>query len=217
MRGVFGGFLVAGLLSCWSPPAAVVVAPHALRVVIVGDSVAHGVGDESGLGLAGHLDRELARLGIVHAAPLDLAQGGSRTWNLSRVSVTGADAIVVSIGGNDLYGDSRARLLFLLAPRLMMDVTLDRIDSIVSSLRRANRDAHIVLLGVYDPYGRADLDRDTSIWSSKLYARFASRRGVTVLPIADIFARSQHLSPLDHFHPSADGYARIARRIAESF
>jgi lysophospholipase L1-like esterase len=129
-----------------------------LRVIVAGDSVAHGEGDESHLGFTRHLDRELASLGIAHEATIDLAISGSRTWQLARVLaqtrsralVAKADAIVLSIGGNDLYGDSRARLLSLIAPRLMMDIAVERIASIVRTVERESQ-ARIVLLGVYDP------------------------------------------------------------------
>jgi len=127
-----------------------------MRVVVAGDSVAHGEGDESRLGFAGHLDRELTRLGIAHQATIDLAISGSRTWQLaralaqtrSRALVAKADAIVLSIGGNDLYGDSRAR--------------------------------------------------------------------VSVITIADLFVARRRISPIDGFHPNADAYERIARRVAEA-
>lgn len=42
-------------------------------------------------------------------------------------------------------------------------------------------------------------------------------RGVTVVRIADVLARADRLSPVDHFHPGTLGYAAIARRIADTF
>ena len=82
--------------------------------MILGDSVAHGQGDESGRGLAIDLDRELDQLGIAHVASADAAVTGSRTWQLAtrllvprvRELARKADAIVVSIGGNDLFEGS---------------------------------------------------------------------------------------------------------------
>jgi lysophospholipase L1-like esterase len=199
-------------------------APHPLSVVIVGDSVAHGQGDESGRGLAIDLDRELDGLGIAHLASTDAAVSGSRTWQLAarllvprvRELARKADAIVVSIGGNDLYGDGRARLLSGLAPSLMMDLTLDRIESIVGSLHRLNARARVILVGLYDPYRLPSLDRQVARWNARLLDRFSDDARVTVIPIADLFIHRDRLSPVDRFHPSADGYVRIARRIAET-
>jgi lysophospholipase L1-like esterase len=192
-----------------------------MRVIVAGDSVAHGEGDESRLGFAGHLDRELTRLGIAHQATVDLAISGSRTRQLARVLarsravVAKADAVVLSIGGNDLYGDSRARLLSLIAPEVMMDLAVERIASIVRTVERESQ-ARIVLLGVYDPYRNPRLDEYVSLWSAKLLQRFADDRRVSVVTIADLCVGRRRISPLDGFHPNADAYERIARRVAEA-
>ena len=190
---------------------------------MLGDSLAHGAGDERGLGIAGNLECELG------ANVVNAAVNGSRTWNLDALLgrrdvaalVRRADAIVVSIGGNDLFGDRRAQLLAMLVPGLMMDITLDRVAAIVGRLHALNARAHVILLGVYNPYRGSDVGRTVeplvAVWQSKLLARFANDRRVTVLAIDDLFARRNRLSGLDHFHPNGEGYALIARRIAEGW
>ena len=55
------------------------------HIIVAGDSVAHGQGDESHLSFAAHLDGALTQLGIAHGTPVDLAISGSRTWQLARV------------------------------------------------------------------------------------------------------------------------------------
>jgi lysophospholipase L1-like esterase len=50
-----------------------------------------------------------------------------------------------------------------------------------------------------------------------LLRRFADDARVSIVSIADLFRRADRLSPIDHFHPSADAYTRIARRIADDF
>jgi len=52
--------IVVLLLSC-APRAHPPLNDGVLRVAILGDSVAHGAGDESGRGIAGHLDASTAR------------------------------------------------------------------------------------------------------------------------------------------------------------
>ena len=92
--------------------------PHARaagtpRIVVVGDSVAHGAGDESGRGIAGNLVWQL------NAVVSNLGINGARTTDVLRLlqtaaarqAISDADAVVLSIGGNDLYGDSIARFL----------------------------------------------------------------------------------------------------------
>jgi len=199
--------LVAFVFACArhaAPP------PHdgVFRVAIVGDSVAHGAGDESGRGIAGNLD---ALLGGKHVVT-NLGINGARTWNVLRLLRTPivADAIVLSIGGNDLYGDSIARLATLVAPSLSMERTIDRVAAIVATIHRENAATRIVLLGLYDPYATPFLDEQVAHWDARLIERFARDLAVDVVRIADIV----RVSPLDHFHPGAAGYAAIAGRIA---
>ena len=118
--------------------------------------------------------------------------------------------MVISIGGNDLYGDPLARLTTLLAPSHAMDRTIGRIAAIVATIRRLNPATRVVLLGLYDPYRTRFLDEQVAHWDARLIERFARDRAVDVVRIADVVRGS----PLDHFHPGAAGYAAIAARIA---
>ena len=180
------------------------------RVVVVGDSVARGAGDESRRGLPGLLPA--ANLGI----------DGARTWNVLRLlrtetaigSIRDAGTVVVSIGGNDLYGDTRARLFTTLCATCTMSATLTRIEMIVGRIHRVNPSARIVLLGLYNPYGLAALDRKVNEWDARLIERFQRRRYVDVVRIADEMRTDGTISPIDRFHPSARGYGLIANRIA---
>src|SRR5262249_15898526 len=94
------------------------------RIAVLGDSVAHGPADERHRGgIAGRLGAinygiNGARTSVV----LDLLRRADVQSALST-----ADLVVVSIGGNDLYGDAIARLTTLLAPSLAMEHAIDRI------------------------------------------------------------------------------------------
>jgi lysophospholipase L1-like esterase len=192
------------------------------RAAILGDSVAHGAGDESGRGIARWLDAELARLRIPAAASVNFGVNGARTRVVLarlrdaqvRAVLRTADAVILSIGGNDLYGDSMARLLTTLWPERAMDRALGRVDRVVAGIRRASPAAHIYVLGLYDPYRRPFLARHVNRWDARLIERFADAPDVTVIRIADLLDRAGRLSPRDHFHPGAAGYAAIAARIA---
>lgn len=202
------------------------VADGVLRVVIVGDSVAHGAGDESGRGIAGNLERALSSAGTRAATVVNLGIDGARTFTVQRLLRTArarsevrcADAVIVSIGGNDLYGDSMARLWSTLAPPIARQHVLTRVDRVVARIHAINPSARITLLGLYDPYHRmrlgAFLDEQVNLWDARLIDHFAADRYVTVIRVADLLAQEHRLSPVDHFHPGAIGYALIAARIA---
>ena len=229
---------VAGTLWCFSgsePTAAEVsnarrrLDDGVLRAVVLGDSVAHGAGDENGLGLSGHLNRELRPKASSALAVVNLGINGARTGNVSalldradsRSQVATADIIVISLGGNDLYGDSRARLLSRILPRYQRERTGMRIGRLVRFIQRINPAAQIYLLGLYNPYRRSPLapwiDTQVNLWDGGLIQRVASNRKVTVVRIADLLALEDRISPIDRFHPGSRGYSAIARRIAETF
>ena len=204
--------LVLGLAGCARTPA---VPPRGVhRVVVLGDSVAHGAGDESGAGgIAG-------RLGAVN-----FGVDGARTFVVLsalkradvRAAVAGADAVVVSIGGNDLYGDGVARFFTVLAPAHSMRRAIGRVAAIVDRIHAANPGARVVLLGLYDPYRTPFLDEQVALWDARLIARFARDPRVDVVRIADLLAGARRLSPIDHFHPGAEGYALIAARVSAAW
>ena len=181
------------------------------RIAVIGDSVAHGAGDESNSGgIAGRLGA--TNFGI-NGARTSVVLNLMRRPDVQR-ALERADLVVVSIGGNDLFGDTVARFTTILAPTLSMERTIDRIALIVDRIHAANPAARIVLLGLYDPYRKPALDEQVARWDSSLIARFAHDRAVDVVRIADLFEYTTRLSPLDQFHPSAEGYALIAARIA---
>jgi len=178
-----------------------IVAHGSPRIVVLGDSVGRGLG----------AFMQTANLGI----------NGARTANVlallkraeAQSAIRSASAIVLSIGGNDLYGDSAARLWTTIWPSHAMNRTLDRIESIVARLHRLNPTARLCLIGLYDPYRNRSLDTQVALWDSRLIARFANDHAVQVLRIADLFVWRDRLSPADRFHPSAEAYALIAARV----
>jgi lysophospholipase L1-like esterase len=184
------------------------------RIAVLGDSVAHGAGDESNRGgIAGRLGA--TNFGINGARTtvvLNLLQRAD-----VREALSTADLVVVSIGGNDLFGDPIARLATMIAPSLAMERTIDRIAAIVDRIHSANPAVRIVLLGLYDPYRAPLLDEQVARWDSRLIARFARDRAVDVVRIADLFTYTARLSPIDHFHPGAKGYELIAARVASTW
>jgi lysophospholipase L1-like esterase len=201
--------------------AATRIADGILRITILGDSVGHGAGDESGRGIAGDLDAIFATDNAAAAPVTNMAVNGSRTYNVlarlheraTRAAIRVADVVIVSIGGNDLYGDAIARLRSLAWSSHAMRLALDGVNAVVSSIHRTNPAARVILLGLYDPYRKPFLDRAVAQWDAHLIERFAGDRSVDVIRIADVLAQPERISSIDHFHPGAAGYALVAARI----
>src|ERR1700680_4748289 len=146
MRGETGSPVNLGpLRSVQASAPRNVIAP-----LVVGDSLARGTGDESGLGIGGRLVDELHRRHITTQNVVNLAINGARTADLLRqldsrnvrVLAAQANVIIVSIGGNDLWGDNW-RNAMPSDPEVVMDSVLDRVEKVVRVVRAANPTARI--------------------------------------------------------------------------
>jgi len=208
--------------------AAIPVAPRALIMpVILGDSLARGAGDERGLGISGRLDEELRRRGIRARRTYNLGVNGARTADLLRQLespnvqqlLRDANVIVVSIGGNDLWGGNDWRNASPSNAEEAMNGVLARIETAIERIRAANPRARIFFIGLYNPFVSnpegAKLSSLVNRWNARLLGRFGNDPNFTLVATADLFSHHDRLS-VDRFHPGGEGYGLIARRIAES-
>lgn len=196
-----------------------------LHVVAIGDSLAYGAGDESGGGIASRLTHELRAHGITNVETTNLGVNGAQTADLNsrltqkrvRDAIQSADAIVLSIGANDLFRSSHSREEILRNPFAIAQRILDRIQSIVTRLHELNPNARVLLLGGYNPVPRHEwasvINEYLGLWDSALAQRFASDARVAVVKLADLVTASR-LSRYDSFHPGAAAYDAVAKRIA---
>jgi lysophospholipase L1-like esterase len=197
-----------------------------VAAIVLGDSLGRGAGDPAGLGIGGRLDAELRRRNVPARRTVNIAVNGARTADLLRQIDSAnvrqllreANTIVVSIGGNDLWGDN-FRNEPPPDPAAVMNEVLERIEEVMRRVRQANPKARIFLLGLYNPF------RDTPFggglntlvgqWNARLIERFSSDANLTVVQTADLFSHRDRLA-LDRFHPGGEGYELIARRIADA-
>jgi lysophospholipase L1-like esterase len=194
--------------------------------IIVGDSLARGTGDETGLGIGGRFVDELRKRNIDTKNIVNIAVNGARTRDLIRqldshnvqMLLAQSNVIIVSIGGNDLWGDNFGKSAPP-NPESVMHEVLDRVDQSVRAIRAANPSARIFVIGLYNPYATMPFGKVltpfVNRWNSLLVERFASDPNVIVVQTSDIFAYRDRLS-FDRFHPGQEGYSLIARRIADA-
>lgn len=211
---------LAFVLAAFLAPAVVNPSPAGIRnIVILGDSLARGAGDETGRGIAGALaaltDARIENLGINGARTAVLMRHLAKAQ--TRQAVRRAELIIVSIGGNDLFGNSIEKFRSLLAPRVVSHLVLARVERVIARIREENRTARIVVLGLYNPYRQAKfgkkLDMEIARWDARLIATFAGDRALNVVRITDLIDTPLAISPRDHYHPSAFGYRLIAERV----
>lgn len=222
VRAFLLAIVVASLSSC----AHATTDPQPMRIAVVGDSLAFGAGDEEEMGIAGRLENELRLRGIAAVATTNYGRIGATTRDFRatlespavRETLAGADAIVLSIGANDL------REAFLTGrpignPFDVFNRVLRDVRGTVDELHRISPGTPVLLLGAYLPLpgeGLAVLlEPLIAIWDTAVMAQFLDDPLVSVVRMSDILDRPERLSQLDSFHPGAEAYQETARRIAE--
>lgn len=211
------------------PPAA---APRAVPTstvtpIVLGDSLALGTGDEAGLGIGGRLVADLRLRHIPVKNAVNLAVNGARTPDLLallqsrnvRILLSQSNVVIVSIGGNDLLGENNWRNAPPPDPEAAMNSVRENVTQAVEEIRKASPRARIFIIGLYDPFGSTPFGTRIapliSDWNAKLVERFANDPNVVIVQTADLFKWHDRLS-FDRFHPGDEGYALIARRIADA-
>jgi lysophospholipase L1-like esterase len=199
--------------------------PDELRVVVIGDSLAYGAGDETHQGIPGRLKTELRTRGVETVETTNLGVNGAQTADLLdrlkqariRKQLEGADAIVLSIGANDLFRTPSGREETLRNPLVVATRILDRISSIVATFHEINPEARILILGGYNPvptHPQSSLiNQYLSLWDGVLSDRFAEDPLVSIVRMDDVVTR-QRLSRYDNFHPGSEAYIAASKRIA---
>lgn len=198
------------------------------QLVLIGDSLATGIGDEVGESL-GERYVELVEANTEAGLweVVDLSESGSKTgdWvvRLEERSVQealrNADLIFLSIGGNNLKGIVQATALVgLVEYQETLSQYLSDFEEIMAMLEEVNPTAKVVVLGLYNPYGEAIGEEKIQLlleWNAETELRVVGANRVYV-PLFDLFQfnREAYLF-LDEFHPNEEGYQAIARRIFE--
>lgn len=214
-----------------TPPAA-----HAARgrlLLVLGDSLARGTGDETGRGLARELLDGLRRRGPAELA--NLAVNGAESDEVRelvghanvRDLAASAGWIFVSVGGNDLShavprlaeGPPGAPLESVARARDRFGANLREI---LETLRAANPDAPIRVLGLYDPFEGAAAPARVGAsvilqWNAVAEETALAYPGVAVVPTFDLFQGRPDRLAIDRFHPSRAGYVAIATRVLQTW
>lgn len=202
---------------------------NSLNVLIMGDSIAKGTGDEKGKGFTGNLtdsfknstskEIRINNLGIdgLESTGL-LEQLQSKKWDQS---VADSDLILISIGGNDL------RSILTLNGLAQQDAFQGKRDTYMNNLklslkliRTINPKATIAFLGLYNPYEKLTSTEAQGFleeWNYKSQQLIESDSKAIFIPTYDLikYNLSRYIAK-DGLHPNALGYQAISNRISQS-
>jgi lysophospholipase L1-like esterase len=199
------------------------------RILVVGDSLAKGTGDETGKGFAVNVLEAFRKKGPAEIT--NLAVNGMESPEVLslvesanvRALAAGASLILVSVGGNDLsHSLTRGA-----APTDVVDAVADSrgryvqsLRAILAALRESNPGARICVLGLYDPFGgeKGSGRVGASVilqWNTLITETALAFPNVTVVPTFDLFQGRPDRLSADRYHPDAKAYEEIARRMLQ--
>lgn len=202
---------------------------NSFTVLILGDSIAKGTGDEKGLGFEGYLAQSFKNNTSKDISVQDEGVDGLESQGLlnqiktERLSqtLTSADFILISIGGNDLRrvlsaDDMNKTEIF----KSNLDNYVQNLKATLQVLRSSNPGCLIVVLGIYDPYEGTTSPGDTLLlheWNYNTQQLVTGEKDIIFVPTYDLmeFNLSRYLAP-DGLHPNSAGYQAITNRINSS-
>ncbi|WP_245696903.1 SGNH/GDSL hydrolase family protein [Bhargavaea beijingensis] len=229
--GEFGVIGESGFDQYVVPPT---FAPRTVVLVGLGDSLTQGVGDERKR--EGYVGRLAVRMeewkGVKNVEVRNLAKRGRRSDQLEeqlsdprvREAIAEADILTLTIGGNDLMKVIKKDLFNLDAKAFegKLGPFMDRLSTSLFQIRRANPDAVLIILGLYNPLTvvteeKSDFDRILSEWNSVLEDAAVADGRACFVSVDDLFVSNRDLVyHTDFFHPNSKGYSRMTDRIIES-
>ena len=202
---------------------------NSISLLIIGDSIAKGTGDETGKGFSFYLPDDLKNQTPKEVVANTIGIDGLRTNGLLELvrgenmkpALAAADLLLISIGGNDLRQISRLTGMerddgF----RKIFDSYVAGLKSILSTIRKANGDALIIFIGLYSPSVQNISPDDIRLlltWNEGTQSIIEQEGRAIFIPAYDLFKlNTAKFVALDALHPNAAGYQAIANRIGKN-
>jgi lysophospholipase L1-like esterase len=198
-------------------------------VVAFGDSLTYGFGDEKGAGYVDTLETKLnkhrkAEYNFNNEAIYGLESSGILK-QLSDITVSrkleDADYFILFIGTNDLINSNGGNLKNIKMDKIEkgQEVYKQNLDGIIDILKQNNKDAPILVLGLYNPYPESEqIERILNNWNQGIMNTIKDEEGISYIPTNDLFkgkAKRDYFS--DTLHLNDKGYDLIADRILEEY
>lgn len=206
--------------------------PKNLEVVLIGDSITEGIGDDTGNGGYGPFlkDKLSTRKDVKNVSITNLGVIGYRTDHLIKQLkneevknvIADADMVLITIGGNDMIKVVRDNLLnlsFNEFNQAQMQYE-KRLSTIIELIRSQNNGGTVILIGLYNPFINLfesidEIDKVIDNWNIASNRIIVKNENMLFVNIDDIFHNNpeENLLGADQFHPNKKGYERIALRV----
>ncbi|WP_456278706.1 SGNH/GDSL hydrolase family protein [Bacillus sp. AK128] len=205
--------------------------PRDLKIVALGDSLTSGFGDQSGnTGYITVLEQLLQnQRGVDETSVKNFAIEGHRSDQLLeelersevKYSLSKADYILVTIGGNDVMKVAQENIFDLTNEPFSEGNKQYQINLnlIVSKIKEVNSDAQLYFVGIYNPFATMfsavpEIEHLIESWNQSTENTLSSYDDTYFIPIADVFeGKEEHYLYDDLIHPNQVGYKHMANRI----
>ncbi|WP_409301075.1 SGNH/GDSL hydrolase family protein [Peribacillus sp. SCS-155] len=199
-----------------------------LTIVALGDSLTRGTGDETGKGYVGLVTQDVKQRYKGNVIVHNLGINGQTSSQLMKQvkqaevqrQLSSADTVLITIGGNDLFQQGRSLLEFEQENIMALQTQyLSNLKSIINDIRKANKEAAIFMVGLYNPFIELDDGAETSAvvreWNFQTAETLSAFPKTVLVPTFDLFQLSvDDYLYTDKFHPNKEGYRLISERVA---
>lgn len=203
-----------------------------VRVVVIGDSIARGTGDEKGNGFPTYLPDFFKEASINKVKVDNLGVDGLRSSGLLErlkseeynSQIANSDLVVLSIGGNDILklqyvSDITKYGIIYDSLKQIQDKYLVNLNEILKTIREINESASIAFIGLYNP--REDMASYANtlllnMWNHSTIEVLEKDGRAVFIPTQDIFKSDlKNYISSDSLHPNSAGYQAVSDKIAK--
>lgn len=202
------------------------------RVIALGDSLTYGYGDKKEAGYIGRLEEKVNEEHTkVSYSFQNLGVPGQQSDQLLGQIVkpevaedlSEADVFIINIGTNDLIKNNGGDLFPLHHDEIVEAKKdyLDHLDKILNIVGTANKDADIIVLGLYNPYPDKDSDKIEAYvddWNESMMKEAKKHENVKYVSTNPLFkGKSKENYFHDSLHPNGKGYELMADQIMKNY
>ena len=213
-----------------SAPAKIVdLDPNYYNILVLGDSLAKGTGDEKGKGFGGYFSDSWKSKSSKEVKLTNIAVNGDVSDGLLKIVKTpetlsyikNSKIIFISIGGNEITKLKTTDVT--LAPtevKNIQDNYLNNLKEIYKLIRSKNSSCMVIFIGLYNPFGKeitADKINFLNDWNYQSEQFVSTDSNSIFIPTYDLFKYNlDNYLTIDNFHPNSEGYQAISNRVVES-
>ena len=201
--------------------------PGEYRILMLGDSIGLGSGDQSGSDIGSYYKRmQTTEDDEISIETVNLAVNGAKIKDLlneiekeqTKALIKSSDLIIISIGGNDMKTilDS-SNLNLLIDYQELAQMYEETLKSIFNEISKIKFEGQVAIIGLYNPFSEdISLEKIQVLldWNHLTRSIIENYKKIAFIETYELFKynKDKYLA-IDEFHPNALGYKAISRQL----